>query len=157
MTTPVHSQLPSDVCATFDGEDLASKIGAAYLLLTTDADMAPRPCMLSVGEILVTSAETFRLAVWADTSTGGNLASGRPVVLCLVEPGTVRYIRGTPRKLPPASNEFDRYEVAVESVSADAHEGLPVTSGITYACAGVSSDELLTVWRRQIRDLRADL
>lgn len=155
MSALVDDRLPDPVRAALSGEDLERKVGTAYVLMTTDPDGAPRPCMLSAGEILVTGPRSYRLGLWPGTRTGANLGEGRVAVLCYVDVGTVLYIRGRPRPLSGREG-VERFEVAVDSVASDAHPGLPVTSPITYACAGMTEDDLLAMWRGQLASLRED-
>lgn len=158
--------LPGIIRETLNGEHLEDKVGSAYLFVTTDIDMTPRPCMLSVGEVLVTGPSSYRLAVWTATRTAANLRTGRPVLFCFVDRDAVIHVTGRPRPLPPveefadeatdgSAEGIERFEVVVDEVSFDAHEGLPVSAPITYRCAGLSKGELVNTWQRQLAALRA--
>lgn len=150
-------RLPREVLEAFDGRDLERKVGPAYLLVTADEDGTPRPCMLSAGEILAPDARRLRVALWAGTRTARNLARGSPALLCFVAPGTVFYVRGTPRALPPAAgSDLERFEIAVSSVESDLHPGMPVTHGIGFAVEGGEPADVARSWRAQIEVLRAD-
>ena len=89
MSKPIGERMPTDVLAALDGSDLEAEVGRAYLLVTTDPDGAPRPCMVSAGELLAVDDRRLRVALWPGTRTGSNLARGGPVLLCFVAPGTV--------------------------------------------------------------------
>ncbi|MFB3737347.1 MAG: hypothetical protein ACE14W_00100 [Candidatus Velamenicoccus archaeovorus] len=151
----MSDRLPPEVLTAFDGTDLADKIGPAYLLLSSDPDGTPRPCMLSAGELLAVDERHLRIGLWPGTHTSENLSRSGPVVLCFVAPGTVLYIRGTARPLEPAPEaRLARFEVEVTSVESDVHPGMPVTETITFDVerdrAAVAAD-----WDVQIRALRA--
>jgi hypothetical protein len=123
------------------------------MLLTADEDGTPRPCMLSAGEILAVDAKTLRFALWPRTQSAENLEAGRPAVFCYVAAGTVLYVRGRVRPLP--GDRLRNFELAVESVEADEHAGMPVTSGIEFAVLRTSPAELAAAWERQLAPLRS--
>jgi hypothetical protein len=156
MTKRIGDRLPEEVVRAFDGEDLERKIGPAYVLMTVDADGVPRPCMLSAGEIVATDDRTLRLALWSGTRTSRNLADGRPALLCYVAPGSVLYIRGTPRPLGGSDEtRLDLFELPVDGVESDAHAGMPVTQTITFAVGSRDPAEVARAWRRQLEVLRS--
>jgi hypothetical protein len=73
-----------------------------------------------------------------------------------VAPGTVFYVRGTPRPLPPVGRaDLERFEIAISSVESDLHPGMPVTHGIGFAVERDDPAEVVRAWRTQIEDLRA--
>ena len=154
MSKPIGNTLPEDVVAALDGSDLERKIGPAHFLLTGDEDGAPRPCMLSAGEILALDGRTLRFALWPGTRTSANLERGAAAVFCYVAPGTVLYARGTTRPLPDADGPLRCFELHVESVESDAHAGMPVTSGIEFAVERGDSASVAETWERQLDPLR---
>lgn len=153
MATLIGDRLPEDLVAFFAGTDLAAKIGPAYPLVTVDSSGAPRLSMLSAGELLATSDRTVRIGLWPGTTTGANLADGREALLCVVEPGSVRYVRGTAVRLA-GPDGVDCFELTVRSVESDSHEGMPVTTGIAFDIVRPGRDEVLTAWERQLAALR---
>jgi len=155
MTEPVGGRLPAAILTAFDGEDLEAKIGLAYLLVTVDPDGAPRPCMLSAGEILAVDDRRLRLALWPGTNTSRNLEAGRPALLCFAAPDTVLYVRGHPRALGASeSTGLERFEIEVTSVQSDVHAGMPVTQTISFSIGASDPAEVAAGWRRQLTDLR---
>lgn len=155
MSKVVSDRLPQQIVRAFDGRDLESKIGPAHLLVTTDDDGTPRPCMLSAGEVLAPSDDRLRLILWTGSTTCHNLARGGPVLLCYVVGGDLWYVKGTPRALPPASSsKLERFEVEVHSVESDKHEGMPVTGGITFGLDRVDAAKVTAGWERQLAALR---
>jgi hypothetical protein len=155
VTKHVGDRLPEPVLRAFDGEDLAAKVGPAYVLVTTDADGSPRPCMLSAGEIVATDDRRLRVGLWMGTRTTENLARGSSAVLVYVEPDVVLYVRALPRALSAATDErLARFELEVTSVESDVHPGMPVTQPIAFRASDHSADEVAADWRRQIDALR---
>ncbi len=157
MSEPIGDRLPKEILRAFDGEDLERKVGPAALLITTDEDGTPRPCMLSAGEVLAPDDRRLRVALWPGTRTARNLARGSRALLCFVAPGTVLYVKGRARPLDPsASTGLERFEVAVEAVESDLHAGMPVTQGIAFAVEGRDVGRVVEAWRRQLAALRED-
>lgn len=155
MSKPVGDRLPEEVRRALDGQALEDKVGVAYLLVTADDDGTPRPCMLSAGELLAVDDRTLRVALWPGTRTSANLARGSPALLCYVAPGSVFYVRGRGRPLPETtSTRLARFEIGVESVESDVHEGMPVTSPIVFSVEGSDPAAVVEAWRGQIRALR---
>lgn len=156
MSRLLGDTLPDDFVAALDGTGLEAKVGPAYLLVTSDEDGTPRPCMLSAGELLAVDRRRLRLALWHGSRTSANLARGGRALLCHVAPGTVVYVRGAVRSLDAGPDlELDCYEIAVDTVESDEHVGMPVTSGITFALERGDPSVLVATWERQLALLRA--
>jgi hypothetical protein len=156
MAKHLGNQLPAEVIAALDGRDLGRKFGQTYLILTSDPDGTPRPCMLSAGEILATDSATIRLALWPGLHTGANLARGGRVVACYIAADTVLYVRGRSRALQPcAEPKIERFEINVESVESDAHEGLPVIHGIEFTADATVRQTTIDSWQPVLEALRA--
>ena len=156
MSKLIGDTLPDDLVRELDGADLADKVGPAYLLLTSDEDGTPRPCMLSAGETLALDGKRLRFALWRGSRTGANLARGGRALFCHVAPGTVVYVRGPVRALDAGPElNLDCFELAVESVESDDHAGMPVTSGIEFAIERDDPAVVVDAWERQLAGLRA--
>ena len=155
MSKVVAHRLPTEIQQAFDGEDLADKVGLAYLLMTTDEDGTPRPCMLSAGEIFVFDDRRIRVALWPGSTSSKNLNSGQRVLLCFVAPGTVFYLKGRSQPLGEgAATQLQRFEIYVDTVESDTHAGMPVSSPITFTLEG-DTPSIIATWKRQIDDLKA--
>ena len=156
MTKPIGDRMPHEVLEAFDGTELEHKIGPAFVLVTVDPEGTPRPCMLSAGEILAVDDRHLRLALWPGTRTSRNLAAGSPALLCFVAPGTTLYLRGTPRSLGRSdAPRVERFELEVDSVEADDHPGMPVSSPITFSVSSGDPSSVAESWRKQIAVLRS--
>jgi hypothetical protein len=150
------NRLPEEVVKTFNGNDLANKIGLAYLMVTTDADGTPRPCMLSPGEVFCPNDSVLRVALWPGTNTSGNLERGSRALFCYVAPKTVLYVKGLARKLDAApTTKLDRFEVQVESVESDNHPGMPIAESMRFDVVPDDRDLVVRSWERQVDSLRA--
>jgi flavin reductase (DIM6/NTAB) family NADH-FMN oxidoreductase RutF len=155
MAKYLGDRLPAEFLSALDGRDLERKYGDTYIVLTADPDGLPRPCMLSAGELLALDDRTVRLALWPKGRTGANLRRGARVVICFVASNLVLYVRGHTRELAPGHDpEIERFEVAVESVDSDSHEGLPVAHGIAFTSTPEMRQTMLEQWRKVLDALR---
>lgn len=156
MSERIGDRLTADLVAAFDGSGLDEKVGVAYPLVTVDEPGTPRLAMLSAGELLSTGERTIRIAMWPDTRTGANLAAGREALLCVVAPGSVRYVRGTARRLvAPPDVALECFELTVTSVESDSHDGMPVATPITFDTVDPSRPEVLAAWHTALAALAA--
>jgi hypothetical protein len=154
MARPIGNHLPPELVRALDGTDLGDKIGLAYPLITVDDSGAPRLSMLSAGELLARDDSSVRIALWPGTRTGKNLARADEVLLCCIIAGSVLYVRGRSRRLVTAHDAgVQCFEVAVTAVETDAHEGMPVTSGITFAPVDPAPEVVLASWEDQLAAL----
>jgi len=145
--------LPGELIRALDDATLGDAEQPAFLLLTGDEDGAPRMSMVSAGELLVRDARTLRVALWRGTRSAANLARGGTVLLGAVSPGSVIYVRARPDRLVVAEPaEVECFELTVTEVRADAHAGMPVTSGIRFRTD--APEQAAAGWRRQ-RELLA--
>jgi flavin reductase (DIM6/NTAB) family NADH-FMN oxidoreductase RutF len=154
MDQPSDDRLPAELVRALDDEALDPPDQPAFLLVTTDEDGGPRISMLSVGELLVHDDQTLRVALWPGTRTVGNLGRGGTALLAAVSPGSVIYVWMRPARLiVPEDAGLECFELTVTAARADAHAGMPVTSGITFRTE--DPGEAVASWRRQ-RELLAE-
>ena len=156
MSKLLGDTIPSDLLSELDGEGLEGRIGPAYLLVTSDEDGTPRPCMLSAGEVLAIGERSLRFALWPGSRTASNLGRGARALFCHVAPRRVLYVRGRTRPLAAdPSVDLDCFELEVESVESDDHAGMPVTGGITFSVERGEPTAVVDAWRRQLAALRS--
>jgi hypothetical protein len=152
MTRLLGDRLPPDLVTRFSGDALESEVGVAYPLVTVDEPGTPRLNMVSAGELLAVGDRALRIVLWPRTRTGVNLAAGREALLCVVSPGSVRYVRGSATRLVSAG-ELECFELTVRAVESDSHEGMPVAAPITFTVGQPGREEVLTTWRAQLATL----
>jgi hypothetical protein len=144
-------ELPADLRKALDGRDLQTKIGQTYLLVTVDADGAPRMCMLSAGEVVVAGPDRLRVGLWRGTHTSENLARGGSCLFCYVAAGTVLYAWAFPTELTvPAEARLKVFELQVTALRNDEHPGMPVAAPIRFEVADADRDRVLERWTRQV-------
>ncbi len=156
MAKLIGDRLPAEFQHAFDGNELQDKVGPAYLLVTTDEDGTPRPCMLSAGEVLVVDDRHIRVALWPGTTTAKNLERGGRTLFCFVAPRVVFYAKGVSAPLGPApESKLARFEIEVDAVESDIHQGMPVKNTIEFEVEALDSTTVVDSWRRQIDALRS--
>lgn len=106
----------------------------AVLLLTVDAQGAPRVALLAAAELKVRGASHIELRLHKSSSACANVKrSGQAALWCVLD-AAAYCIRGTVAR-SPAKNpdpEFEHFELTVTSVLRDFHPGAPMISGPTY-------------------------
>jgi hypothetical protein len=148
------NRLPEQVVSAFDGRHIEDKVGLAYLVVTTDEDGTPRPCMLSAGEILAVDDEHLRVMLWPSTTTSKNLARGVRTLFCYVAPGEVIYAKGISKPLGPGpGSKLERFELTIDAVESDVHQGMPVKETIVFGIEGMDTGKVASEWRRQLEIL----
>lgn len=148
MSKELGTRLPAAFQQAFSDRELRRHSGKGYVVVTIDADGTPRLSMLSAGEIVAVDDRRFRLGLWPGSSTGKNVGAGRPIALCYVAPNRVLYVHGRGRRLG-GDEAVETFEVAVDHVRSDQHEGLPVRDTFTFDCVGMSEDDMLRMWSDQ--------
>jgi len=157
MSRLVGAAMPPELVAAVGTAAPVEPSGQCLVLVTTDPDGTPRPCLLSVGETLATGEARIRIAVWPDSGTTRNLDRGGVVLLTVAVPPEVFHIRATPVRLSGApGSDLARFELAVRTVEVDGHAGMPVTAPMTFAAVPEARDEVLAMWRTQHEALRHD-
>lgn len=155
MSTLIGDRLPAHVREIFDVTERDRADGQCLLLITVDADGQPRPCLLSVGEMIATDSSTLRALTWPNSQTTANLERGLPVLLVLAVPPDVIHIRAIPSRLPDApGSTLARFTFTIRTVEVDGHDGLPVTQPMWFAARPDLVDKTLTMWRAQLRVLQ---
>jgi hypothetical protein len=140
----------------FDGKKVEGRVGRAYLFVTTDEDGTPRPCMLSAGEILAPDDRHLRIALWPGTTTSKNLSRGGRVLFCYIAPGTVLYAKGRSAPLGPGpGSKLERFEVTIDAVDSDIHQGMPVKETVLFEVEGMDTSKVAADWQRQLEALRS--
>ncbi|MGW4848112.1 hypothetical protein [Nocardia brasiliensis] len=151
MSILIADHLTLDLVRLFEPSERERAEGQCFLLVTTDPDNSPRPCLLSVGEILVTGVDRLRIVVWPNSRTTDNLNRASPVLLTCAIPPDIFHITALPQPLPlvPAA-QLARFELTVSRVERDVHEGLPVTQPMWFAATTGREESLLEMWRDQL-------
>lgn len=163
MSREVGSTLPKPLLDRLRGNDLATRVGIAVLILTIDEGGWPHPAMLSYGEMVALDSGRVRLAVHRTSGTAANLRRSRRITFCFVEANMTYYVKatvGVPLDPMPAFPRLARFEAAVESVLADearsdTEPGAVIVDGVRFSPDRPTA-AVLDDWRAVVEGLRGD-
>jgi hypothetical protein len=157
MSRSLGNQLPPAVLSLLDGRNLGEKTGFAMLLATVDQRGHPHCALLSVGEVLARSRGTLLLALYATSSTTGNLRRGGRLILALASGGLAYYVKATATERPgplPDLPGLAVFDVAVDEVLEDGEPIAQVTSGFSLTLAQDPA-KIVAHWERGVAALAA--
>src|SRR5205823_10544907 len=100
MSRSLGNQLPGPLLSLLDGRDLGAKTGGALLLASVDPRGHPHFALLSVGEVLARGPSALRLALYAESSTTGNLRRGGGFGLALAADWLAYYVKASAVERP---------------------------------------------------------
>jgi hypothetical protein len=157
MSRSLGNALPEPVRSLFDGERIAEKASLAFLLVTIDARGLPHCALLSVGEIVARGPSAVRLALYATSTTTGNLRRSGAFTLALAHADCAYYVKGRAAE-HPAGGEVPRglavFDGTIEEVLEDGEAIARVTSGFSIALTE-GAERTVARWERVVAALRA--
>jgi hypothetical protein len=135
MSQEIGPQLPPPLRFEFGAHPTGGE-PKAVLLVTTDADGAPRVAVLGAPEMKAHDATHIHFVVATTSSTCQNLRRfGKAALWCVLD-AAAYCIRGdvAPAQTPakPDVREFCTFEMSVVSVLRDFRADAPMVSGPTY-------------------------
>jgi hypothetical protein len=161
MSRAIGSRLPVPLRERLRGDDLATRVGIAVLILTTDEAGWPHPAMVSYGELVAMDSRRVRLAVRRTSGTAENLRRRGRMTFCFIEPGMAYYVKATvghPEEPVQGFPDLVRFEATVEKVladeaRADSEPGVAVADGVRFS-SGRTAAAVTRDWRRVVESLR---
>jgi hypothetical protein len=151
--TPV--ELPMSLRQLTDGTDLEHKDRDAMCLVTVGLDGWPHVALLSVGEVLTTSASGMRVALWPNSTTSANLHRSGQGLMVHVADGIAHYVRLAGRRMDDVEVSDSRlacFDLVAVKVIADRVGYADVLSGITYRLK--HPGQVVERWRKTIDRLK---
>jgi hypothetical protein len=156
MARSLGATLPEPIRPLLNGEDIASRQGVTFLVLTTTPEGWPHLAMVSVGELLALGGDRLRLALWLQSTAVTNLTRTGRTTLALVHGGAGYYVRCAARRvedLPSGrAGRLAQFELEVEEAFEDIAPYAELTSGITFRLK--NPPEVLPAWQETIAALR---
>ncbi len=151
MSRLLGTELPQELAALFNGQDLTSHWSRTVPLVTIDAAGFPHFAILSFGEILAVSPRELRIGLYPNSTTTRNAQARPNVGLLVVEGDAVYYVKGMARE--KAAQGIVRFDVSVEQVLVDEEPGARITGGIGFEMAQ-GKDAWLDMATKTIAELR---
>lgn len=162
MSDAIGRSLPEDLLAQLDGSRPEEQRGKIVVVTTVDDDGFPHISLLSFGELLATSDQEIRLALFASGHTLRNIVVRSCVTLVFLDTGIAYYVRGTGCEIPGTieagpTQPFEAriVSIRVDQVLADAEVGAWITTAARYERA-IAAREEVAEWHRVWNALRAE-
>lgn len=157
MTKVVVATTQPTVQQMLGGDALAQHLGHALELISSDSDGRPHVAILSVGEVLVVSADEWRLGLHASSATAARLAEPGAEALCTaVVDGALhchRLVVSRSWQMTIAGQELVGLAADVREVSIDEADYATLTGGPTYELT-VPTGPVLQRWADTLSALR---
>jgi hypothetical protein len=157
MARSIGDAIPPPIRPLFSGDDLESREGLTFLVLTTTQEGWPHVAMIGVGEIVAVGPRDLRLALWPNSTATANLTQSGRVTLALVHDGVGYSLRCSAERGPdlPArrTGPLAFFRLHVVEVFEDVAPYATLNGGIMYRLNDPTT--VVPGWRETIADLRA--
>ncbi len=135
---------------------MSAKEGETLIFITVNEDGWPHLSLLSVGEVIATSPQEIRIALWPRTTTTENLRRSGCATLAAIWQGTAYYVELEAESFTsssPVEDSLARFSARVRRVLADRVDYADLTAGVRFAL----KDKARSVrsWQEVIQTLRA--
>ena len=157
MSRQLDPVVPPALRELLDSDDLAAAEGFTMLLVSVTPDGWPHMAMVSVGEVVVVSDDSLRLALWPGSTATQNLTPDGRATLAAVVDGTSYSVRLAVSRAgeveTPLAGRLARFEARVEGASADEAPYAVLESGVRFRLK--DSPSVLARWaelRQALRD-----
>ncbi len=136
MSQVIGPELSADLFNRLNGEDIASKVGKAIVLLTVDQQGRAHPAMLSYYEVVAKDPKTIDLAIGKTSTTAGNLRRTGKVTFLITDRGVNFYIKAHVREIRESMDAvafMSLFRVEIEEILEDQEPDAMITSGVTFS------------------------
>jgi len=127
--------LPEELFNRLKGENVASKIGKAIVIVTVDDQGWAHPAMLSYYEVVAKNRSRIDLAVGKTSATAKNLKRTGKITLLVTDSGMNYYLKGNGREVRESMEEvpfMSLFRVELEQLLEDQEPDAVITSGVTF-------------------------
>jgi hypothetical protein len=136
MSQLLGKKLTPELFERLKGEDVASNIGKAIILVTVDETGWAHPAMLSYHEVVAKDPSTIDLAIGKTSTTGKNLRRIGKITLLVTDSGVNYYLKGNARQLEEAMEGvpfMSLFRMEMTQLLEDQEPDAAITSGVTFA------------------------
>ncbi len=136
MSQLLGRDLPEELFNRLKGENVASKIGKAIVIVTVDDQGWAHPAMLSYYEVVAKNRSRIDLAVGKTSATAKNLKRTGKITLLVTDSGMNYYLKGNGRELRESMEKIpfmSLFRVEIEQLLEDQEPGAVITSGVTFS------------------------
>ncbi|TAJ92966.1 hypothetical protein EPO44_14020 [bacterium] len=135
MSQLLGRDLPEELFNRLKGENVASKIGKAIVIVTVDDQGWAHPAMLSYYEVVAKNRSRIDLAVGKTSATAKNLKRTGKITLLVTDSGMNYYLKGNGREVRESMEEvpfMSLFRVELEQLLEDQEPDAVITSGVTF-------------------------
>ncbi|MBI2087676.1 MAG: pyridoxamine 5'-phosphate oxidase family protein [Deltaproteobacteria bacterium] len=136
MSQLVGKELTKELFDRLKGEEIASQVGKAIVLVTVDERGWAHPAMLSYYEVVAKDRSTIDLAVGKTSTTAKNLSRTGKITLLVTDRGVNYYLKGEARELKESMDGvpfMSLFRVAMVELLQDQEPDAMITSGVTFS------------------------
>ncbi len=136
MSQLVGKELTEELFERLKGDDVASKMGKAIVIVTVDEKGWAHPAMLSYYEVVAKDRSRIDLAIGKTSTTGENLRRTGKITLLITDSGINYYLKGSARELRESMEGvsfMSLFRVETEELLEDQEPDAVITSGVTFS------------------------
>ncbi|MBI4490191.1 MAG: pyridoxamine 5'-phosphate oxidase family protein [Deltaproteobacteria bacterium] len=136
MSQLLGKELTEELFNRLKGDDVASKMGKAIVIVTVDDNGWAHPAMLSYYEVVAKDRLRIDLAIGKTSTTGKNLRRTGKITLLITDSGINYYLKGSARELRESMEGvsfMSLFRVETEELLEDQEPDAVITSGVTFS------------------------
>jgi len=136
MSQLLGKELTKDLFNLLKGENVASKLGKAIVIVTVDDKGWPHPAMLSYYEVVAKERSRIDLAIGKTSTTTKNLRRTGQITLLITDSGINYYLKGSAREIKESMEGvsfMSLFRVEIEQLLEDLEPDAVITSGVTFS------------------------
>jgi len=136
MSQLLGKELTKDLFNLLKGENVASKLGKAIVIVTVDDKGWPHPAMLSYYEVVAKERSRIDLAIGKTSTTTKNLRRTGQITLLITDSGINYYLKGSAREIKESMEGMSfmsLFRVEIEQLLEDQEPDVAITSGVTFS------------------------
>ncbi len=136
MSQLLGKELTEELFARLKGEDVASKMGKAIVVVTVDEQGWAHPAMLSYYEVVAKGRSRIDLAIGKTSTTAKNLRRTGKISILLTDHGMNYYVKGQAQEIRESIEGvsfMSLFSVKVEQLLEDQEPDALITSGVTFS------------------------
>lgn len=135
MSQLLGKELTEELFECLKGEDVASKMGKAIVLVTVDDKGWAHPAMLSYYEVVAKDRSRIDLAIGKTSTTARNLRRTGKITLLITDSGMNYYVKGNAREIRESMVGvpfMSLFRTEIEQLLEDQEPDAMITSGVTF-------------------------
>ncbi len=136
MSQLLGKGLSEELFNHLNGEDMATRVGKAIVIVTVDEQGWAHPAMLSYHEVVAKDRSSVDLAVGKTSTTASNLRRTGKITLLVTDKGMNYYLKGIAQELKKSMAGvpfMSLFRVALEQLLEDQEPDAAIMNGVTFS------------------------